>query len=234
MKRNSSPTWIHKLKRNCLISEISLWSADLLNLYQEIKKVESRADVFHIDVSDGHFSPKLLFFPDFVYAIKKTTQIPLHIHLMVSDKILDEQIKQFIKFGADLISIHVENKNINKALSLIHKSGIASGLVLKLETPVISIEPYLQKIQWITVLGTNVGVKGCELDTNGPKKITEIKKMLKTKNLNDLVIAADGGIRKHTVPILHASGAQSVVMGSLAFNANNFDECMDWIKSFQV
>ena len=104
-----TPQWIDALPTNRLIGEFSVWSADLVNLSADLKRIAGHADILHVDVADGHFAPALLFFPDLVAALKKTSNLPLNVHLMVADSILLSQIEQFAQAGAALISIHAEN-----------------------------------------------------------------------------------------------------------------------------
>src|SRR4029077_490895 len=87
--------WLAALPRNRLLAEMSLWSADLGRLGDDIARVEAATDIFHIDVADGHFSPALLFFPDLVAVARRATAKPLHVHLMVADAILQGQVEQF-------------------------------------------------------------------------------------------------------------------------------------------
>ena len=133
----STSGWFTDLPATRLIAEYSMWSADLVNLAGELKRIAAFADVLHIDVADGHFAPALLFFPDLVAAIKKTSAVPIHVHLMVADDVLLPQAQQFAEAGADLISVHAENgAAVAPALDYLESRGIRKGLVLKVETPV--------------------------------------------------------------------------------------------------
>ena len=105
---------------------MSLWSADLGRLADDIRRVEAFTDIFHIDVADGHFSPALLFFPDLVAVARRATAKPLHVHLMVADAILQSQVEQFADAGADLISVHAENANAAAALETDRGEGARS------------------------------------------------------------------------------------------------------------
>jgi len=224
---------LKKLPSTRLINEFSIWSADLLNIGKDLKRIHKYADILHIDVADGHFSPNFLLFPDLVSAIRKATTTPIHIHLMATDSIILYQIKQFVELKVDLISIHLENKKIiDKALDLINKKKIAAGLVLKINTPVKGIKKYLKKINYITLLGTNIGVKGQNLDNRAKDRLTEAKLIIKKCNLKKrIILSADGGIRKNTVSILKKSGAEAIVLGSLAFSTKNLFYQMKWINS---
>lgn len=224
--------WIDTLSSDRLLAEMSLWSADLGRLSDEIERVDGLTDIYHIDVADGHFSPALLFFPDLVALCRKRTSKPLHVHLMTTDDILQDQIRQFADAGADLISIHAENADIDGGLSLIQERGLLSGIVLQLQTNVSAVAPYLDRISMLTLLGTRIGVKGQELDEQAGPRLREAAALIaKHKSANRIVLAADGGIREHTVPGLRRAGAETIVMGSLAFNADDFTRRMEWIHA---
>ncbi len=222
--------WLEDLARDRLLAEMSLWSADLGRLVDDIQRVEAFTDIFHIDVADGHFSPALLFFPDLVTATRRATAKPLHVHLMVADAILIDQIGQFAEAGADLISIHAENANADAALDLIHAKGLKSGIVMQLHSPVVAAKPFLDRISMLTFLGTLMGVKGKGLDDQAEPRLAEAVALIAAQQRR-IVLAADGGIREHTVPGLRQAGAETIVMGSLAFGAKDFRQRMDWVRA---
>ena len=220
--------FLKSLPRNKLIAEFSLWSANLLRLEDDLTRIESHCDILHVDVADGHFAPAMLFFPDQIAAVKKVSKLPIHVHLMVADKILTEQINQFAEAGADLISIHAENADAAEALAHIKSKGIATGIVLKWDTPVSAAAPFIDDINFLTLLGTAIGVKGQSLSTQAPMRLQEAKALIGAR---DIVLAADGGIRENTVPLLRGAGAETVVLGSLAFGAPNLSERIKWLKA---
>jgi ribulose-phosphate 3-epimerase len=224
--------WLNGLPTDRLLAEMSLWSAELGHLVDEIQRVDALTDIYHIDVADGHFSPAMLFFPDLVAICRKSTRKPLHVHLMVADAILQDQVRQFADAGADLISIHAENSKIEECLSLIDDLGLISGIVLQLHTPVATVAPYLDRISVLTLLGTRIGIKGQGLDEQAGPRLREAKSLIATKAAdNRILLAADGGIREHTVPGLRRAGAETIVMGSLAFNADDFEKRMSWVRA---
>lgn len=225
--------WFTALPTNRLIAEYSLWSADLINLSGDLERIKGHADILHIDVADGHFVPALLFFPDLVAAIKKKTHIPIHVHFMVHDDVLLDQTKQFVEAGADLISVHVENgAAIAPAFDYLESVNILKGMVLRVESPVALAAPHIQRLNFLTLLGTAIGVKGQNLNDAAGARLLEAKELILNNNTNGrIVLAADGGIREHTVPVLRAHGAETVVLGSLAFGAADLAERMAWLKS---
>jgi ribulose-phosphate 3-epimerase len=228
----ASPTWLDDLPRNRLLAEYSLWSADLGRMTEDMARVDRFVDIYHADVADGHFSPALLLFPDLLAVCRRNTAKPIHVHLMVADNILKDQIRQFAEAGADLISIHAENKNAEEALSLIRTLGLRAGIVLQLHTPVAAAEPYLNGLDMLTLLGTRIGIKGQGLDPQAGARLLEASKMIARQQLDHrLLLAADGGIRENTVPGLRRSGAETIVMGSLAFNAPDLQARMAWVHA---
>jgi ribulose-phosphate 3-epimerase len=223
--------WIEQLPKKRLIGEFSVWSANLVRLADDMARIAPHADILHIDVADGHFAPALLFFPDLVAAIRKISQTPIHVHLMVADSILLSQIEQFCDAGSDLISIHVENSAVaNAALDLLDKRNVASGMVLKVETPVGAVTKFLPRLRFLTLLGTAIGVKGKGLDEQATTRLGTARKLIAASGAKHrIVLAADGGIREHTVPLLRAAGAETVVLGSLAFGAADLAARMTWL-----
>jgi ribulose-phosphate 3-epimerase len=216
-----------------MLGEYSLWSADLANLERDIRRTEPHADIYHVDVADGHFAPSLLFFPDQVARIRALTGRPLHVHLMVADDIVLGQIRQFAEAGADLITIHAENGAIvDEALALIGELGSAPGLVLRLETPVETLAPWLGRIAFITLLGTAIGVKGQGLSETACPRLRAVRRMLRAAGRERQIrLAADGGIRATTVPLLRAAGAETVVLGSLAFGDPDLAARIAWLHA---
>jgi ribulose-phosphate 3-epimerase len=224
-------TKLSDLPSDRLLGEFSLWSADLCNLEADLARTEPHADIYHIDVADGRFAPSFLFFPDQVARIRALTGRPIHVHLMVEGDIVLEQIRQFATAGADLITVHPENGPVTAdALALIAELGCAAGVVLRLETPVTALAPYLGQVAFVTLLGTAIGVKGQGLSEQACPRLREVARMLRAAGRAGAVrLAADGGIRAETVPRLREAGAQTVVLGSLAFGDPDLAGRMAWL-----
>ena len=222
------PDWLSALPRNRLLAEYSMWSANLIRLADDLARITPFADILHIDVADGHFAPALLFFPDLVAALRGQTALPIHVHLMVDDAVLISQIDQFAEAGADLISLHVENANAAEGLQRIGAHGLKAGMVLRVETPVARAAEWVGRLDILTLLGTAIGVKGQGLDPTAGARLGEAQALIAGAGRR-VVLAADGGIRDTTVPLLRAAGAETVVMGSLAFGAPDLAERMRWL-----
>ena len=224
------PGWLDALPRDRLMAEMSLWSADLGHIADEIARSEPYADLYHLDVADGHFGPDFLLFPDLVRMIRRATARPLHVHMMVSDAILPDQIRAFADAGADVVSVHAENAPLDEALALIAELGLVPGVVLQLQTPVAALAGRLDRIGFLTLLNTRIGVKGQELDAGAPARVAEARAMIAAAGgANRVVLAADGGNRQNTVPVLRRAGTETVVLGSLAFGDPDMAGRIAWL-----
>lgn len=231
--RSAPEGWLAALPSDRLLGEFSLWSADLANLARDVERITPHADILHVDVADGRFAPSFLFFPDQVARIRALTDAPIHVHLMVESDIVLAQIEQFAEAGADLISVHPENGPVtDEALALIAGLGKASGIVLRLETPVATIAPYLDRVSFVTLLGTAIGVKGQGLSDQAIPRLREAHGLIERAGRADrIVLAADGGIREQTVPKLRAGSAETVVLGSLAFGDPDLAARIAWLHA---
>ena len=218
------------LPRTRLLADVSLWSADLANLAAGIERVEPFADSFHLDVSDAHFAPSLLFFPDLMGAMRPLTKRPFHIHLMVERPTI--LIEDFVANGADAITVHAEvgESEAAAAIQAIRRAGRSAGLALRLDTPVAASEPYLDRVDALLLLGTVLGVKGQDLAPEACDRLARAVLMLGEERARVRLIA-DGGIRAHTVPILRRAGADAIVPGSLVFQSLNLEETFSWLHT---
>jgi len=193
----------------------SLWSADLTNLAAEIKRVEPYSERFHLDVADGHYVKNMLFFPDLVAQLRKHTRLPFEVHLMVTEPL--GWIDPFIEAGADVIIFCFDStKNPGEILSAIKARGKHAGVSLLITESVELLAPYWDDVDIVTIVGTAMGIKGASIDATVPGKIRCAREIINQRGLN-VEIEADGGIRRETVPWLHAAGADYIVPGSLMF-----------------
>ena len=220
---------ISALPRDRLLAEFSLWSADLARMEDDLARTRPYADIYHLDVADGRFAPSFLFFPDLTARVRALTATPLHVHLMVEADILEEQVRQFADAGADLISVHAEVLDAGGGvLDLIRDRGCAAGIVLRSRTEVAAAAPWLDRAAFLTLLGTEIGVKGQSLSPEAPARLRAARALA---DAHGLFLAADGGIRETTVPVLRAAGADTVVLGSLAFGAADLGARMAWLRA---
>lgn len=193
----------------------SLWSADLANLAADIKRVEPYSERFHIDVADGHYTPALLFFPDQVKAMRPHTALPFEVHLMTTHPL--QWIEPFVEAGADGFIIYLDSEDEpRKVLDAILSHGKFAGISLSLKQPLSLLDPYWEDLSIVCLLGTEIGIKGAGMDPSVPERIREARRIIQSRGL-PTEIEADGGIRRHTVPLIHEAGADYIVPGSLMF-----------------
>ena len=204
----------------------SILSADFTKLGEEIKSVENAgADWIHIDVMDGHFVPSITYGPIIVEASKRVTSLPLDVHLMIENP--DASIPDFIKAGADLISVHVETcVHLNRTIQMIKESGIKAGVALNPATPIDSIGFILEYVDFVLVMSVNPGFGGQSFIPNSLEKIKAIKKMIEDRGLSTL-IQIDGGVSQNTIKEISMAGTDSFVAGSAIFGSNDYKKTID-------
>ncbi|MBN9661552.1 MAG: ribulose-phosphate 3-epimerase [Acidobacteria bacterium] len=207
--------------------DVSLWSADLANLQQEMARLEPFADSFHLDACDGHYAPSLLFFPDLVARLRELTRVPLHLHLMATRPM--DLLDSFLDAGVDRVTVPIEiGKRVWQVLERLQARGIAAGISLELDTPLELVRPFKTKVDTIVLMGTAMGVKGCALDERACDRVTAMKSLIDETPIR---LVADGGIRQETAPLLRASGADGLVPGSLMCKAADLASTAQWLKS---
>lgn len=214
-----------------LMADVSLWSANLACISRDIARIDPYADLYHIDVSDAHFTPNLLFFPDLVAALRPLTARPFHVHLMVERPA--PLIEAFADAGADMISIHPLGAAATRdCLDAIGKRKCAAGLALGMTDDPSSVVPFLNTIEIVIMLGTEIGVKGKGVSPLAYGRLEKMKSILRETSCTDRIkVAADGGIRTETVPLLRKSGADLIVPGSLVFKSEDLAGTFTWIRS---
>lgn len=207
---------------------ISLWSGDLTNLGEVIRTSEEYADYFHFDVADGHFVPNFLFFPDLIKALRPLTAVPFDVHLMIEEP--ERFLSVFVDAGADILAIHPKAcKNPEGTLMKIKEQGRKASIVLDSHVPTKKVKMFARLVDFIVVMGTPPGVKGCSLLPETYNEIRQVKKYLLDAGREDVQIVADGGVRKETAPKLARAGANILVLGSLFFK-NKYDQITNWLR----
>ena len=198
----------------------SILSADFSQLGQEIKNLEnSGADMIHVDVMDGHFVPNLTIGPPVIKALRKYTNIPFDVHLMINP--VHKYIKDYAESGADIITIHPEaTTSLQESIDEIKKFKKKVGLSLNPDTKIEVIEKYLDQIDLVLVMRVFPGFRGQKFIKDVLKKIKRISE-IKDKNNFKFDIEVDGGINFSNFKEVLEAGANVLVSGTTIFKENN-------------
>jgi ribulose-phosphate 3-epimerase len=198
----------------------SILSADFAKLGEQVTEAtKAGADLIHIDVMDGHFVPQITFGAIVVSAIRKYTNLPLDVHLMVESP--EEQIPQFVMAGADIITIHVEPcAHVHRVIQMIKNSGVKAGISLNPATSLSMIDEILTEVDMVLVMTVNPGFGGQTFIENTMDKIARLRAELDRRNLN-VEIEVDGGINSKTAPRVVKCGATALVAGAAIFSSED-------------
>ena len=210
----------------------SILSADFANLERDIHDLErNNADWVHVDIMDGIFVPNISIGIPVVAALRKVTDLPLDVHLMIDRPI--RYVEEFVKAGADYLTIHIEAdqpQNTLEALDKIKALGCKAGIVLKPKTPVEAAIPYLEKCDMVLVMTVEPGFGGQKFMADQMPKVQQLKEWLEDIN-PDCHIEVDGGVDANTCAICKESGADVLVAGSAYFKAADRAEFVRCIQA---
>lgn len=195
----------------------SILSANFVRLEEEIKAAEDAgAHMLHIDVMDGHFVPNLTIGHSVVEAIKKITELPLDVHLMIEDP--DKFVKEFAEAGADFLTIHCEaTVHLHRSVQFIKQHNMKAGVSINPATPVCQLENILADVDLVLLMSVNPGFGGQEFIPFTIEKIKAVKKMI-TDAKAAALIEVDGGVKINNAKEVADAGADILVMGSAFLN----------------
>jgi len=207
----------------------SILSADFGKLAEQLSAVEAAgADMIHVDVMDGHFVPNLTIGPFVVKWLKKYTNLPLDVHLMISQP--QDFLEAFIDAGAKRISFHLEAApHPDYLLRLMHNFEIEAGLAINPQTPVNHIIPFLDKLDFVIIMSVNPGFARQAFMPEVLPKVTELKKVLAAVKAAGEV-EVDGGISSKNASLLSAAGADVLVAGSAIFGQPDIKKAVQDIR----
>jgi ribulose-phosphate 3-epimerase len=194
----------------------SILAADFAKLGEDIQRVENAgADIIHIDVMDGHFVPNISIGPTIVKSIRKETELPFDVHLMITDPL--KYIEPFAKAGSDNITFHLEaNGDPDMIISEIRNAGCSVGICLKPKSPPELIFPFLEKIDLVLLMTVEPGFGGQSFMEDMMPKVSAISKRIKDESL-PVHLEVDGGIDENTVKSVVEAGANMLVAGTSVF-----------------
>ena len=195
----------------------SILSADFARLAEEIGKVErGGATMLHVDIMDGHFVPNLTIGPPVVESIRKVTKSRLDVHLMIEDP--DRYAPEFIKAGADQVSVHQEVcPNLDRTLRMIQEEGALAGVVINPATPVMMLDEVLDLADYVLIMSVNPGFGGQHFIPRALDKVRELDRKRRERRV-ELPIEIDGGITLDNLADAVRAGCDWIVTGSSVFH----------------
>ena len=209
-----------------IIISPSILSADFANLERDIKRVEDAgADWIHVDVMDGHFVPNITIGVPVVKSIKKISNLPLDVHLMIENP--EKYIQPFAQAGSDILTFHYETvKDVSSVVNIIKSYGVKAGMSIKPKTPAEEILEFLPLLDLVLVMTVEPGFGGQSFIKVCAEKIPLIKKYAS----ENLIIQVDGGINAETAKICTAYGANSLVAGNYIYKSGDIQKAVQSLR----
>ena len=199
----------------------SLLSADFGNLREAIQKVAPAADLLHLDVMDGQFAPNITMGAMIVEAVRKSTDLPLDVHMMIVEP--DRCLSDFRHAGADMLSVHVEAcTHLERTIDRIHELGALAGAAINPATPVEQLVDILGELDYVLVMSVNPGFGGQKF---WPRAIQKIERTVALRQDQQRpLIEVDGGVNESTSQAIRRAGADILVAGSYVFDSEDPSE----------
>ena len=211
----------------------SVLSADFTRLGEEVRRVEDAgADYIHIDVMDGHFVPNITVGPMIVGAVRAVTKLPLDVHLMISNP--DDFIGDFVRAGADMITVHAEAvDHLHRSVQHIKREGAEPSVSLNPASPLQLIEYILDQLNMVLLMTVNPGFGGQQFIPEVLPKIRRLREMIDERGLNT-EIEVDGGIGPETIGQVSEAGASVFVAGSAIFHSDDYAKTIRTMRERMV
>ena len=208
----------------------SILSGNFGCLGEEARKAElAGADILHVDVMDGHFVPNITIGPQTVKALRKSTKLPLDVHLMISEP--EKYIDEFMEAGADNLTFHLEvEKDLHSVIRRIKSQNVKCGIALKPGTAFEKVIPYLGEINLLLLMTVEPGFGGQKFMDKVLPKINESRRWIDREKLS-IDIEVDGGINLKTVPDVIQAGANVLVAGSAIYGTSDIQKAVQEIRS---
>jgi ribulose-phosphate 3-epimerase len=208
----------------------SLLSADFLNLERDCKMLDSsKADWFHIDVMDGSFVPNISFGMSIIKQMKKTTNKPFDVHLMIVEP--EKYAEEFKNSGADILSVHFEAcPHLHRNIQQIKSLGMQAGVAINPHTPIEALASILHDIDIVCLMSVNPGFGGQSFIPHSLEKIKQLRKMIDNAKLT-VKIEVDGGVTVDNAKEIIVAGADVLVAGNAVFKSPDPVKTIEKLKA---
>lgn len=196
----------------------SILSADFGRLAEEVAAVEAGgADWIHVDVMDGHFVPNITIGPLVVESVRRATQLPLDVHLMIETP--EKYLEAFVEAGADWVTVHQETcPHLHRTVQQIHELGAKAGVSINPSTPLTSVVEVLPYVDLLLLMTVNPGFGGQAYIPTSTAKVSAARRILNESDLQQVEIQVDGGVDSTTAPELVSAGVTVLVAGSAVYD----------------
>lgn len=201
----------------------SILSADFTRLGEQVRQaVAGGADYVHVDVMDGHYVPNITLGPLVAAAVRRSTELPLDVHLMIERP--DRYIEDFVSAGASIVTVHQEAVvHLHRTIAAIHDVGARAGVALNPATPLNTLDEILPYLDLVLVMSVNPGFGGQSFIPTSLDKVRRLRRMINERGL-DVELEIDGGIGSDTVADVVAAGATVLVAGSAVYGEGDVAE----------
>ena len=207
----------------------SILSADMARLAEAMESVKAGgANHIHVDVMDGHFVPNITIGPPVVSSLRRATDLLLDVHLMIEDP--DKYIPDFVRAGADLLSVHQEaTRHLDRSLNLIRSSGAQAGVAINPSTPVETLSAVLEMADFVLVMSVNPGFGGQKFIPYTLGKVRQLDQIRRETGL-PFRIEIDGGLNSDNAGEAVRAGAGMIVAGSSVFHSGNPRQAVEQMR----
>ncbi|WP_225759120.1 D-allulose 6-phosphate 3-epimerase [Leclercia sp. Marseille-Q4284] len=211
----------------------SLMCMDLTQFREQITAMNDRADFYHVDIMDGSYVKNITLSPFFIENLKKITDVPIDVHLMVNHP--EDIIPMCIDAGADIISFHPEtaNNKIFRLLNQIKDAGRRCGVVLNPATPADAIKEYAHLLDKVTVMSVDPGYAGQKFIPESLNKIKQLIAMREAQGYHYLT-EIDGSCNEKTFNVISRSGVDVFIVGTSGLFSLADDVSDAWDKMVDI